>query len=106
MIDPVSVPPSAGIHALTTGAAGVMILAVMTRASLGHTGRALSAGSGTVAIYVLANLASITRFAAPFAGDMQIALLVISAALWAAAFVGIALVYGPFLTSPRVAKAG
>ena len=37
------VPRSAAIHALTAGAIGTMILAVMTRATRGHTGRELSA---------------------------------------------------------------
>jgi uncharacterized protein involved in response to NO len=53
------VPPSAGVHALTTGAVGAMVLAVMTRASLGHTGHALSASRPTLAIYLLANVAAI-----------------------------------------------
>ena len=106
VIDPVSVPPTAGIHALTAGAAGVMVLAVMTRASLGHTGRALSAGWGTVTIYILANLAAATRFAAPFLSDVTIEMLTVSAVLWAMAFGGFALVYGPFLASPRVPKTG
>ncbi len=106
-LDPFLVPPTAGIHALTAGAAAVMVLAVMTRASLGHTGRALSAGWGTRLIYVFANLAAVVRFAAPFfSGGAQITLLTASAALWAVAFVGFALVYGPFLMSPRVPKAG
>jgi uncharacterized protein involved in response to NO len=38
------VPPGAAVHALTAGAIGTMTLAVMTRATLGHTGRALAAG--------------------------------------------------------------
>lgn len=42
-------PPSAGIHAWMTGAAGIMTLAVMTRASLGHTGQALTASLATQA---------------------------------------------------------
>src|SRR5204862_1670181 len=46
-----ALPPSAGIHAWMTGAAGIMTLAVMTRASLGHTGQALTASPATQAIY-------------------------------------------------------
>ena len=40
-------PTTAALHALTVGAIGTMTLAVMTRASLGHTGRPLVAGWGT-----------------------------------------------------------
>jgi uncharacterized protein involved in response to NO len=46
-----ALPPSAGIHAWMAGAAGTMTLAVMTRASLGHTGQALTASPATQAIY-------------------------------------------------------
>lgn len=42
---------SAAIHAWTAGAIGTMTLAVMTRATRGHTGRVLTAPPGTVAIY-------------------------------------------------------
>jgi uncharacterized protein involved in response to NO len=45
------VPPAAGLHALTAGAMGGMTLAVMTRATLGHTGRALTADRWTAAVY-------------------------------------------------------
>ena len=58
------VPRSAAIHALTAGAIGTMILAVMTRATRGHTGRELSADGATSLIFVLVSLAAITRVAA------------------------------------------
>ena len=58
------VPRSAAIHALTAGAIGTMILAVMTRATRGHTGRELSADRVTSLIFVLVTLAAITRVAA------------------------------------------
>ena len=45
------VPPSAGIHAWMAGAAGTMTLAVMSRATLGHTGQPLTASRATQAIY-------------------------------------------------------
>jgi uncharacterized protein involved in response to NO len=95
-----AVPQSAAIHALTAGAAGTMILAVMTRATRGHTGRALAADRATSAIYVLVSLAAITRIAAAFAASWTMPLLVASAGLWIAAFGGFALVYGPMLLRP------
>jgi uncharacterized protein involved in response to NO len=86
------VPLSAAIHALTAGAIGTMILAVMTRATRGHTGRDLSADRFTVLIYGLVTLAAITRTAAPFDASWTMTLLIISVCLWIAA-AGFAVVY-------------
>jgi uncharacterized protein involved in response to NO len=89
------VPASAGIHAWGAGAIGVMMLAVMTRASLGHTGRPLAASPATQAIYLCAVAAAILRIVAAFAPSL---VLYHAAALaWLAAFGGFAIVYGPLL---------
>ena len=85
----------AGLHALTAGAIGTMTLAVMTRATLGHTGRALTADRGTLVIYACVSLGALLRAVAPFAPDLPI--LSVSAALWAGAFLHFAAVYGPLL---------
>jgi uncharacterized protein involved in response to NO len=53
--------PTAGIHAWAGGAVGVMTIAVMTRASLGHTGKRLEASLWTQAIYAAVVLAAIVR---------------------------------------------
>jgi len=90
-----AVPPSAGIHAWTAGAIGMMTLAVMTRATLGHTGRALQAGRGTQAIYALVLAAALLRIVAAFAGSL--ALLEYSGIAWIAGFAGFVLLYGPLL---------
>ena len=58
-------PAANAVHVLTTGAVGAMTLAVMTRASLGHTGRPRHAGLMTVVIYVLVNLGAVLRVFAP-----------------------------------------
>jgi uncharacterized protein involved in response to NO len=97
----VDVPLSAAIHALTAGAIGTMILAVMTRATRGHVGRELSADRVTVLIYVLVTLAAIMRVAAAFCATWTMPLLIISAILWIAAFAGFVLGYGPMLLLPR-----
>jgi uncharacterized protein involved in response to NO len=89
------VPPVAGLHALTAGAIGTMTLAVMTRATLGHTGRALTADRGTLGIYVCVSLGALFRVVAPFAPDLP--MLSVSAVLWAGAFLLFAAVYGPLL---------
>jgi uncharacterized protein involved in response to NO len=96
-----SLPPTAALHALTAGAIGTMTLAVMTRASLGHTGRALTAGPGTVAIYGLVNLSALLRLAAPFGASEYLLLLSLAGAAWVAAFGLFMLIYGPALTQPR-----
>jgi uncharacterized protein involved in response to NO len=56
-----------------------MTLAVMTRATRGHTGRDLSANHGTNAIYLLVTLAAVTRIAAACAADWAMPLLIVSA---------------------------
>lgn len=102
LIEPLDVAPLAGTHAWGAGAIGVMTLAVMTRASLGHTGRALKATSGTVVLYAAATLAALTRIAAALLPEHALALLEVSAALWCLAFAGFAVLYGPMLFAKRV----
>jgi uncharacterized protein involved in response to NO len=93
------VPQVAGVHALTAGAMGGMTLAVMTRATLGHTGRPLSADLWTAAIYLLVAAAAALRVAAPFWSGVYLPLLWTSGLAWSTAF-GIFLVhYGRMLLS-------
>jgi uncharacterized protein involved in response to NO len=80
------VPASAGVHALTAGAIGSMTLAVMTRATLGHSGRALTADPWTFAIYVFVTAAAAARVTAPIVAEAYFPLLWVSAAAWMAAF--------------------
>jgi len=96
-ITPVLVPATAGVHGLTAGAMGVMILAMMTRATLGHTGRPRVSDTTTLTLYVVANLAALVRVAAPFFAEAASHLLSLSAALWALAFLLYAARYGPML---------
>lgn len=100
-----AMPTSSGIHAWTVGAIGLMTLAVMTRATLGHTGRALHAGSATQAIYALILLAALLRIVAAFTGSL--ALIELAGALWIAGFTCFVLFYGPLLIlrKPAWAKA-
>ena len=95
-----AVPASAGIHAWTAGAVGLMTLAVMTRATLGHTGRRLEAGMATQFIYLLAFLGALARCVAPFAPTL--AVLHVAGFLWTLAFIAFTVVYGRFLLQPRV----
>lgn len=92
---PVVIPTSVSIHAWTAGAFGLMTLAVMTRATLGHTGNALIAGKGTQVIYLLVLCSALLRICAGFVGSM---LVMEGAALaWVLAFGGFVVIYGPLL---------
>ena len=93
---------SAGIHAWTTGAIGTMTLAVMTRASLGHTGHPLAATRVTVAIYVAVMLAALLRIASALAPELTLILLPAAGVAWIVAFTGFVLAYGPMLSRRRV----
>lgn len=93
------VPASAGIHAWMAGAAGVMTLAVMTRATLGHTGQKLTASGSTQAIYVAAIVAALARICAVIEPVHSVPLLHLAVFGWAAAFVGFAISFGPVLIS-------
>jgi uncharacterized protein involved in response to NO len=94
-------PFSAGIHAWTGGAVGTMTLAVMTRASLGHTGRELTASAGTQAIYAAVVVGALARICSSIHPDWFIPLLLFSGAAWAAAFLGFATLYALPLCSAR-----
>jgi uncharacterized protein involved in response to NO len=94
------IPAGAGIHAWTGGAIGVMTLAVMSRASLGHTGRPLAASPAVRAVYVLATASVLARVCASLHPAWTGALLPTAAALWAAAFLGFAAAYWRVLTGP------
>lgn len=95
------VSPTAGLHALTVGAMAGMILAVTTRATLGHTGRPLTAGPATMLLYGAIAAAAATRVAAALWPQSSLALLTVSGALWLLAFGLFCAVYGPMLIRPR-----
>jgi uncharacterized protein involved in response to NO len=90
-----ALPESAGIHAWMAGAVGVMTLAVMTRASLGHLKQPLVASGGTQTIYALVLVAALLRIAAAFGGGSV--LLLLAGLIWVAAFSGFVVCYGPAL---------
>lgn len=92
--------PSAALHAWTVGAIGMMTLAVMTRASLGHTGRPLTATRAIRVIYAGALVAVVARIAMGV-GTAEFVFLHLAAVGWLVAFAGFAIVYFPILTRPR-----
>jgi uncharacterized protein involved in response to NO len=97
-------PPVVALHALTVGAIGTMTLAVMTRATLGHTGRPLVAGAGTTTIYGLVTVAALCRLLAPFAGAQYIPALSVAGFAWSAAFGLFVMLYLRPLALPRVPR--
>jgi uncharacterized protein involved in response to NO len=96
------IPASAGLHALTAGAIGAAILAVMTRVGLGHTGRPLELPTGVVWCYALVHGAAVARIFATLApAEHQSALLLGSGLAWACGFGLFAVRYWPILTRAR-----
>ena len=90
------------MHALTIGAAATMILAVMTRASLGHTGRALIVNPTIVLAYVLLTAAAVVRVLGPGTSLLPYGqVITLAAVLWTVAFALFLFVYVPILVSPR-----
>jgi uncharacterized protein involved in response to NO len=96
------IPPSGALHVWTAGGMVLMTLAVMTRATLGHTGRDLVAGGATCAIYLAAGVAMLTRVAAPAFPDASTPLLHLAAVAWILGFGLFAVWYGRMLVRPRV----
>lgn len=97
------VVPSLATHALTVGAAGGLIIGMMTRTARGHTGRPLIADRYETACYLLVLLAALVRVGVPLVMPaLTVAAVLGSAALWSAAFGLYAIRYSSVLTRPRV----
>lgn len=95
------VPAAMGIHALTAGSFSTMILAVMSRAALGHTGRQLVASRQITVAYLALTIAATLRVAAPMAGDFYAALIDCAGLFWISAFLLFVHQYLPILVGPR-----
>ena len=90
-------------HALTTGAVGGLVIGMITRTALGHTGRPLRADGFEVACYVLVLLAAVVRVGIPLAApSLTMPAILGSAALWSAGFGLYAVRYWPILSKPRI----
>ena len=97
-------PAAAGVHAWTGGAVGTMTLAVMSRASLGHTGRPLVATGALQAVYALAIGSAVARICAAVHPEWSVGLLHVAGLSWSAAFLGFAAAYWGVLTRPRLGR--
>jgi uncharacterized protein involved in response to NO len=100
------VPAGAGVHAWMVGAAGTLTLAVMSRATLGHTGQQLTASVATQAIYAAVIVAALSRICAVIEPAHSEPLLHLAALAWAAAFFGFAVSFGPLLAGAGRRKSG
>ena len=90
------------LHALTTGVFATMILAVTTRATLGHTGRPLVVSRTTSIAYIVLTAAVLVRVFGPAVSGLDYHVTVtVAGALWTLAFLLYLAVYAPILTRPR-----
>jgi uncharacterized protein involved in response to NO len=87
-------------HVWAVGAIGTMTLAMMTRVTLGHTGRDLVASRATQAIYSAVLIALLARVAMEFAPGSMVPMMYGAAAAWILAFTGFVAAYGPTLVTP------
>jgi uncharacterized protein involved in response to NO len=96
------VPAGLAVHALTVGAVGGLTLGMMTRTSLGHTGRPLKAGRAELFCYAAVQLAALARVFLPLAfPSLYLQAVIGSGLLWSAAFGVFTLAYWPILSRSR-----
>ncbi len=94
--------PNDVLHALTIGAMGTYILGIMSRASLGHTGRVINAAPLTVGAYVLVSASALARLAVIAFPSLTLEWVMISGLAWCVAFLAFMVVYAPILMRPRI----
>ncbi len=96
------VAPQLGLHAVTVGAIGVITLGMMSRVSLGHSGRPLIVSQSITIAFVMINLAALFRVIVPlFMPSLYTACLAVSAGLWVMAFLFFSIYYVPILVQKR-----
>jgi uncharacterized protein involved in response to NO len=94
---PEQIPYAVGVHIWAIGGIGVMTLAMMTRATLGHSGRALIASPGTRLVYACLIAALLARLAMAFMPALGLLLMDIAAIAWLGGFAAFLIIYGPML---------
>lgn len=94
---------SAATHALTVGAAGALIIGMMTRTTRGHTGYPLQADRIDVACYLLILAAALVRVGLPLLmPSLTVFALVLSSICWSLGFGLYAIHYWPILSRARI----
>jgi uncharacterized protein involved in response to NO len=91
------VPRSAAIHALAVGSMGGLIIGMITRTALGHSGRLVRAGRVEVTAFILVLLAAALRVAASLIPPFYLAGMLAAGTAWTAAFTLYVVSYGPTL---------
>jgi uncharacterized protein involved in response to NO len=98
-----AVDGATALHVLSVGAIGSMTLGIMTRAGLGHTGRALKVAPAITFAYLLLSGVVVVRIGGPmWLEDFRQAAMVTAGAGWCVAFAVFTRVYWPILTGPHV----
>ncbi len=96
------IPSNHAWHLLTIGGMGGLILAMISRVSLGHTGRPLTPPRTMILAFALINLAALIRVFGPWGLPEKTLLFIdISGGFWVMAFIIFILNYGPMLMSAR-----
>ena len=97
------VSSSAAFHALTVGSMAGLIIGMMTRTSLGHTGRPLKAGPVELAMYLSIQAGALARLCAAVGpAPWRVDALVLAAACWSVAFALFVFKYAPYLWRARI----
>ncbi|MBI1889487.1 MAG: NnrS family protein [Burkholderiales bacterium] len=97
------VSSSAAFHVLTIGSMAGLIIGMITRTALGHTGRRLTAGRCELLMYLLVQVGVLARLLAALnVASLQQAGLIVAAAAWSSAFLLYLIVYAPYLMAARV----
>ncbi|MBV1790094.1 NnrS family protein [Marinobacterium sp. D7] len=96
-----AIPVTAGIHALGVGAMAGMILAVASRAALGHTNRELRAGTLVSLAFLAIHLAALVRVLAALLPQLSLMLMMLAGTIWLLAFGLFAVRYVPILIGPE-----
>jgi len=95
------IEPTSALHALAVGAVGTMTLGVMARATLGHTGGALTADTASTVMFAAISVAALLRVAAPQLPAAYEAAIIGSGLAWCLAFGLFVIRFGPILVTPR-----
>lgn len=96
-------PASAAFHALTVGSMAGLIIGMMTRTTLGHTGRPLKAGNAEAAMYWLVQLGAVARLlSAVGPAPLGLPMLLAAGVCWSLAFALYAATYAPYLWRARI----
>lgn len=94
---------STAFHAMAVGSMAGLIIGMMTRTTLGHTGRKLAAGKAEIAMYALIQAGALLRVGAALAPpEWRHATLLLSGACWSLSFSLFLIVYTPYLWRARL----